>query len=126
MNAADEISQAERRRIMSEERRMKTYHGHALDGEPELSGRFAKVSTTTVVGRSPGSIYSRQPAGSPWANDPVPPEMPLGIDINAQEPTGELHEQKASITDGTSVIKGGPGAVMSSPPRSGRGFRRRA
>ena len=86
MNAADEISQAERRRIMADERRMKSYHGHALDDEPELSGRFAKVSTTTVVGRGPVN-YPAQPEGSPWRSDPVPPEMPLGIDINAQEPT---------------------------------------
>src|SRR6516162_8899531 len=95
MNAADEISQAERRRIMADERRMKSYHGHALDDEPELSGRFAKVSTTTVVGRGPVN-YPAQPEGSPWRSDPVPPEMPLGIDINVQEPTGEKHEVEAS------------------------------
>jgi hypothetical protein len=91
----NEITQREKRQVLendrrvqeAEERRMRTYHGHVLDGELDLGGRFAKVHTTTVVGTSPVS-YPQQPSGSPWGSDPVSPEMPLGIDINAQEPTG--------------------------------------
>jgi hypothetical protein len=103
MNTADEISQAERRRIMADERRMKTYHGHALDGEPELGGRFKKVNTTTVVGTDPTVAV---PTQLPWHSDVCPPEPPLGIDINAQEPTGEKFEQ-ASVT-GTVTEGSGP------------------
>ena len=74
MNPADEVSQAERRRIMAEERRGKTYMGHALDAELELGGRYAKVHTTTVTGSTPGPTYPTQPEGSPWAKDECPPE----------------------------------------------------
>jgi|SRR6516165_9133627 hypothetical protein len=109
----------------AEEKRLKTYMGHALDGEPELSGRFAKVSTTTVVGRSPVS-YPAQPEGSPWRSDPCPIEPSLGFSVETVEPTGEKHEIEASVTGGTPVAEDGPSAVMSSPPRSGRGFLRRA
>jgi hypothetical protein len=95
MNNADDVSQAERRRIMAEERRGRTDQGHALDGEPDLGGRFAKVNTTTVVGASPIS-YPQQPAGSPWRSDECPPEGPLGYSVDAVEPVGEHYEVEAS------------------------------
>ena len=62
-NSADEISQREKRRILIEERRMRTYMGQALDADLDLGGRFAKVHTTTVTGSSPIS-YPAQPAHS--------------------------------------------------------------
>ena len=103
MRPEDEISQAERRRIMSEQRRMQTYSGHALDGEPELGGRFKKVNTTTVTGTGPGPSYPRIPSG-PWAKNEMPDEPPLGYSVEEHEPTGELHEQRAS----TGTVEGGP------------------
>ena len=98
MIPVDEISQSERRRILVEDRqRLSTYHQHAqVNADLELGGRFAKVTTTKVTGSEPISRYPKQPASSPFACDPVPAEPPLGFDINAMEPTGEIHEQKAS------------------------------
>jgi len=50
-------------------------------------GRFGAVNTFVAQGEI--VRYPRQPANSPWASDPVPPEPPTGYDINAipgQEP----------------------------------------
>jgi len=99
-NSADDIPQSERRRIMAEERRMRTYHGHAQANiDEDRGGRFAfSGSPTTVTGASPIS-YPTQPDHSPWAKDACPPEPPLNIDINALGPTGEPHEIRASTQD---------------------------
>lgn len=94
-NPVDEVSQRERRRILAEDRQVRsTYLSHANDVELEMGGRFAKVTETTVVGRS-SITYPQQPSTSP-ANQAamVPDELPLGLDINAQEPVGEKHEQE--------------------------------
>jgi hypothetical protein len=97
-NNADEIAQAERRRIMIEERRMRTYYGHTQHTDEDIyGGRFAKANTTTVVGAGPVS-YPQQPAGSPWAKDECPPEPPLGWSVDAQEAVGEKFEVAASTT----------------------------
>jgi|EndMetStandDraft_8_1072994.scaffolds.fasta_scaffold103646_2 hypothetical protein len=120
MNAEDDVPQAERRRIMADERRRQTYHGHALDSEPELGGRFAKVQMTTVVGTGPIS-YPKQPAGSPWAKDECPPEPQLGYSVEEREPVCERASTSAA-----------PGAKEPPSPleKSGGGvrsrFRRRA
>src|SRR5215813_14481930 len=90
---ADEISQAERRRIMADDRRAKTYFGQAQHADDELGGRYAKVRSTTVVGSSPSS-YPAQPSTSPWHRDPVPDEPPLGYSVDAVEPVGEIHERR--------------------------------
>ena len=82
MNVADEISQAERRRIMADDRRAKTYFGQAQHADDDLGGRYAKVHSTTVVGSSPIS-YPAQPATSPWHHDACPPEPPLKILVEA-------------------------------------------
>ena len=82
---------------MAEERRLKTYMGHALDAELEMGGRFAKVHTTTVTGASPIS-YPTQPTHSPWHSNPYPEEPPLGFSVDEMEPIGEPHERTASAT----------------------------
>ena len=92
MQQDDEISQAERRRIMADDGRAKTYFGQAQHADDDLGGRYAKVHSTTVVGSSPVS-YPAQPPTSPWHHDPVPPEMPLGYSVDAIEPVGEFHER---------------------------------
>src|SRR5262249_30705424 len=58
------------------ERRGKTFHGHAIaNANEDRGGRFAySGQSTSVTGSGPGSVYPRQPAGSPWANDPIGPE----------------------------------------------------
>ena len=71
---ADEISQREKRRILVEESRLRTYHGQAQASiDEDRGGRFAySGSSTTVTGASPIS-YPAQPAHSPWHHDPCPP-----------------------------------------------------
>src|SRR5262249_16236682 len=63
-------------RIRAEERRGRTYQGHAINSaDDERGGRFAySGNSPTVTGSTPGPIYPRQPAGSPWAKDECPPE----------------------------------------------------
>jgi hypothetical protein len=125
-NPADEISQAERRRIPAEERRLKTYMGHALDPEFELGGRYAKVHTTTVIGSTAGPAYPTQPAGSPWAKDECPPEplidgrgegLTLGYEIDRPDsaPTSTALEVEATPTPASSesyvITEAGVGRV---------------
>jgi hypothetical protein len=114
MNNADEISQAEKRRILIEERRMRTYHGHALDADLEMGGRFSRVNTTTVVGSSPIQ-YPAQPPTSPWHHDPCPPEPPLGYSVDEQDPVGEVFERAHSAA---SPVEPPPDAGVGTPPSS--------
>jgi hypothetical protein len=62
------------------------------DVELENQGRFKKQTETEVIASKPQVRYPAQPASSPFAHDPAPPENPLGYDINALEPVGERHE----------------------------------
>jgi hypothetical protein len=99
MNQADDISQAERRRVLENDRLARegsTYHNHAVSSANDLmGGRFGVDSKSVVIGSSPIS-YPRIPSG-PWSGaDIVPPEQPLGYAIDQQEPTGEIWEQAAS------------------------------
>jgi len=75
MNGADEISQAERRRILAEDRRAKhTYYSVAQGSiDDDRGGRYAVTTPTSVVG-APPIQYPKQPEGSPWANEPIGPE----------------------------------------------------
>jgi hypothetical protein len=118
MNNADEISQAERRRIMADERRMRTYHGVAASNvDDERGGRYAgSGSKQTVVGSSTVS-YPQQPENSPWRSDPCPPEPPLGYSVDELEPVGEMFERAS-----TSAAPGAEASGGGVRPR----FRRRA
>ena len=59
--------------------RPSTYLDHAIaSAELEAQGRFAKQSESKVTGLP---SYPKQPASSHWSRDPVPPEPPLGLDI---------------------------------------------
>jgi hypothetical protein len=127
-NPADDIPQSVRRRIMAEERRLKTYMGHALDAELEMGGRFAKVHTTTVTGASPIS-YPAQPTHSPWHSNPYPEEPPLGFSVDEMEPVGEPFERgPPSTTAAPDVEDGGrrpPRVVGSATSFSNSKMRRR-
>jgi hypothetical protein len=94
-NPADEISQREKRRILAEDRKVRsTYFQHAQSHpDLEMGGRFKKLIPSTVVGSSPISSVPQQSLGSPWHSDPVGTEPPLGIDVNAQDPVGVPHER---------------------------------
>jgi hypothetical protein len=77
MNKADEITMAEKRRIISEERRHSTYLDHSRASADDLAGgRFAKHNPTTVVGASSVS-YPTQPETSPSNQLAMMPEEPL-------------------------------------------------
>jgi len=92
-NNADQISQAEKRRILAEER-FSSYRDHAeANADLELGGRFSKVTKTTIVGAAPIS-YPRLPLNSP-ANQAAmtAQEPPLGYNINDQDCVGEVFER---------------------------------
>jgi hypothetical protein len=77
-HAEDLISQAERRRIIANDRRVRaaaTFHSMAQSSlDDERGGRYAtEGSKATVVGASPVG-YPAQPANSPWASNPYPDE----------------------------------------------------
>jgi|SRR5262249_12194607 len=103
-NSADDIPQSQRRRLMAEERRLRTYHGHAQANLGEdRGGRFAFAgSPKTVTGSSPIQ-YPAQPAHSPWAKDACPPEPPLGFSVDAMEPVGEPFERGPPSTAAPNV-----------------------
>jgi hypothetical protein len=96
-NPADEISQREKRRILAEDRQVRsTYFQHAQsDPDLELGGRFKQLIPTSVTGSGPSPI-PQQPEGSPWANDPIGLEPPLGFSVEDHEAVGELHEREGS------------------------------
>ena len=60
--------------------RPSTYLDHARAEADQLSGRFAKQTSSRVIGVPE---YPRQPPTSHWAIDPVPAEPPLNVDVNA-------------------------------------------
>ena len=133
MNSEDEISEAERRKIMESDRlarRASTYHALADAAANELSGgRYAQsANRQTVIGSSPIS-YPAQPENSPWAKDPMPQEPPLGWSVEDMEPTGEPFElersrETSSAMAASQVDDAGPGSkeVGSRPSTFKRGI----
>jgi hypothetical protein len=123
-NFADMFSQAERRRIIAEERRLSTYRAFAeANADLELGGRFAKLHPTSVVGASPNHQYPRQPLTS-TANQAMmagQTEAPLGFSVNDMEPVGEKHEVAASSSRDVVVSDGSHEAVG---PVTSKGWRR--
>jgi hypothetical protein len=88
MTFKNDASQAERKAFVKD-----TFHSRTHD---ESGGRWQKQTPTNVIGSSPVS-YPRLPASSPWANDPVPPEEPLGIDVTEAPIVGESFEVEQSL-----------------------------
>jgi hypothetical protein len=99
-----DITQKQKRETLENDRKiMSNYLDHANSSvNDERGGRWAAASPTrTVIGTAP-AVYPRQPETSP-ANQAAlagSDEPPLGIDVNAIEPTGELWEQEASRSPG--------------------------
>jgi hypothetical protein len=84
MNPADEISQALRRQVLAndrkvaEERRLSTYHAVAQGSiDDERQGRFAAIGKTTITGASPTNQYLTQPLTAPSNQLALMPEEPL-------------------------------------------------
>jgi len=107
-NSADDIPQSERRRILIEERHLRTYHGHAQSAvDEDRGGRFAfSGNPATVTGSSPIS-YPAQPAHSPWAKDACPLEPPLGFSVEDMEPVGEPFERGPPSTTAAPDVEDG-------------------
>jgi hypothetical protein len=140
-NPVDEISQREKRRILAEDRQVRsTYMSHAESSiDDDRGGRFAAIEkSATIVGAARIS-YPQQPAGSPWANDPIGLEPLLGFSVEDHDPVGERHEWDAGSavpvepTNRMDTADGGPAAEeldrhVITPPVAGptsKGFRRR-
>src|SRR5262249_27697905 len=65
-----------------------TYFSRAIAEAEPSSGRFANIDRSTVTAAG-GPRYPELPTSSPWHSDPVPPEVPLGFDINEVPAVGE-------------------------------------
>jgi hypothetical protein len=108
----NESSQSERRAVLKNEREVGTYHQIAAAEAGAVGGRFAAESKQRVVGSKPWVGYPALPMSSPWHDDPVPAEEPLGIDLSAAPIVGEVHEITASLAEPQS----GGGINPISPP----------
>jgi hypothetical protein len=98
-----------------------TYLSRAqADAEVEAQGRFKKHNPTTVTGVH--QQYPRQPSNSPWHSDPVPPESPLGIDL---EFVGELGGASAPASSPCAVETASSTRVASSLTGAPHFLRRR-
>jgi hypothetical protein len=100
-NPADDVSQAEKRRILADDRKVRaTFHSIASAGmDDERGGRFSALNKPSVTGSDPTVMVPRQPLGSPWHSDPLGKEAPLGFSVEDQPPTGEAWEVQKSIDD---------------------------
>lgn len=90
--------------------------------ELEDSGRFGalareRAAQPTVAGSEP---FVRYPGGASWTSDPNMLEPPLGYSVDAMEPVGEIHEQKATSSGSSSgggVAEGGSDVASGWPGR---------
>jgi hypothetical protein len=107
-----------RRAVIENDQRVhkNTYFSHA---HPDEGGRFAVSDQAPrhVVGSTPVPRYPALP-GSLWGNQAaaVPPEEPLGVDVNAVEPAGTHAEIEKSIEKSLAESRGGEGVKL--PPTS--------
>jgi hypothetical protein len=89
--------QSERREVLENDKRVReqgsTFLAHTHNG---AGGRFAAISSPTVIGAEATPKYPQGPA---WCADQTGIEPPLNYSVNALEPCGEPHEVRASIHD---------------------------
>jgi hypothetical protein len=94
----NDIDPKETKQIIQNER--DTFHSRAqADADLLNQGRFKKETAATVTGASGGPTYPRQPPGSPYADNPVPPgELDqMGFSIGEMEPVGSHAEIERSL-----------------------------
>jgi hypothetical protein len=90
--------QAERRRVLANDQRVKGQSGTFLSHtHMDEGGRFAQVANAQIVGADPIPNY---PAAAAHQRDPVPIEPPLGYSVNDLDP-GPV--SPAQTTDPTSA-----------------------
>jgi hypothetical protein len=109
----DEVSQAEKRRIIREQASSILDHAQAAANDM-AGGRFASVNAATVVGAQPLPVYPQLPSSSPWSGAQPEPgiEPPLGFDNPA------FDESSATILhaeEGARVSEAPPSAVQAPP-----------
>jgi len=88
----------EKKQILRNEQRVRNdtlQFRTAADLGLENTGRYAKPFT--VIGTEPTPHYPKLPTSSPWHDDPVPPEEPLGYSVDETPIVGEVEEVQASI-----------------------------
>jgi hypothetical protein len=102
---SNKIEQAERRELAGSNTTSTYFHqsqiAEALDAP---GGRYREKET--ITGSELVPQYPRLPASSPWASDGVGVEQPLGIDVNAMEPTGNAHEIEAGLVLAAGTVPG--------------------
>ena len=75
--------QAERRRVLEDERRLRdTYHARAQT-DLETPGRFGALGKPNVVGVGAAQQWPKMPKDNPWAEDIIPPEPPFGVQLHS-------------------------------------------
>jgi len=81
----------------------------------ESGGRYAKQTSTTLTGTAKASV-PQQPVNSPWHGDPVPPEPPLGVDIEFVGELGGASSASLPWAETATPDRGGE-LASSSPPQ---------
>jgi hypothetical protein len=90
----------ERKALAGSSTEVTSYRDRAVnDIALEAQGRHSAAAKATVTGSARVPQVPRQPEGSPWAGDLVPPEEPTHYDINALEPNGTPAEIEASLRE---------------------------
>jgi hypothetical protein len=89
--------QAERKEVLENDKRLREQGSTFLDHQhDEAGGRFKEVGASNVIG-STEMIAGAYPAASSAHQTELPPEKPLGYDINALEPL------EPSVTHGSAA-----------------------
>jgi hypothetical protein len=105
----DEVSQAEKARMLREQ--ASSILDHARAAANDLGGgRFAGVNPTTVIGAEPAVRY---PAASSSWQVQLPDEPPLGFAIDAMP---ELENPTGGSSVSAPVATGGAADAPSAPP----------
>jgi hypothetical protein len=110
----NDTDQQTRRQVLKD-----TYFNRAQSDADMIGGRFKKETETRVTGVP---SYPKQPASSPWASDPVPPEEPLGYDINALPELGGASSASLPCAGSATPTEGG--LSSNSPPDNPSSFSR--
>ena len=100
---SDKITQAERKRIITDEARANklaaTLHGRAQAEADNVRGRFAPHEQSTITGADPSVQYPALPPSS-WSNQlaqATPAEPSLGFSVEEAPIVGEWFEVQASL-----------------------------
>jgi hypothetical protein len=123
MTTDDPESQAERRRVLRNDERVRNQSRNGDTSSyidhysPEMGGRFSSEGAATVVGTTPNPCPPL-PENSPWRSDPVPDEPPLGYRIDAmpepESPTGVSPVSPPVVTDDPANAPSG-GSLVQQP-----------